>query len=400
MHRELLSAEVQSFIRSHEHVRDEEIVLKNQSISGVPASVIATQISGRKKAREKLPTYYKTPFIVFPPGKNLEQSSSEKTAAFKTDFLRGNIPLSSKGSCADLTGGFGIDSFFFQSLVSVHYVEPDRSLLEIAQHNHQLLGALNIFYYPSTAEDFLRTASQSFDFIFIDPSRRAEGNKKVFQFSDTIPNVIDLLDLIFERTPFLLIKASPLLDIQLGMKQLKSVKKVIIVSVDNDCKELLYFCQRDYCGEPSLETYNLKGNQTDFFGFRLSEERDAEIYFSEPRQFLFEPNASLLKAGAFKALGHRFSLFKLQASTHFYTSDKWVPDFPGRIFQIEKLIKPDPKSIQEIFPEGKANITTRNYPLSVDELRKKTRLKDGGDRYLIGFSGVNKKYLAAATRLR
>jgi len=396
---DLLSAAIQTFIRQHALDDTSQLVLKLNSFHGVPMSAIAEQIMGRKKAKEKLPMYYRTNAIVYPPGLNLEQSSSEHTARFKSTFVLDAIPQ--KDLCADLTGGFGVDSFFFsKAFKQVYYIEPNKDLLEIVQHNHQQLAAKEIKYFNTSAEEFLKSCKQSFDCIYIDPSRRSIGNKKVFSFADCEPDVTSLQQKIFEKTSQLLIKSSPLLDIQQALKDLLFVKRIFVISVENECKELLFLCEQNFADEPTIEAINLLNDNThNSFTFQRSAERAAKATYSEPLAFIYEPNASVLKAGAFKLISTWFKIEKLHPSTHLYTADKLVPNFPGKSFKIVAHVKPNPKTLKEFFPQGQANLTTRNYPLTVKELRNKTRLQDGGEKFLIGFSGIHKKFLVVAEKV-
>jgi len=394
----LLQPEVQQFIREHEQDDEKKLILKHRTIHNVPSSIIAEQIIGRRKAKTKLPLYYSSQGIVYPPGLNLEQSSSEETAVFKAKTLKSIIGADNE--IADLTGGFGIDSFFFSRVFNkVHYIEPNASLLSVARHNHETLQAKNIEYHNSNAEDFLRSFPKKLDCVFIDPSRRTKSNQKVFKLSDCEPDVPGLLSTVFQKADCLLIKTSPLLDIQQGIRELKNVERVWVISVENECKELLFFCQKGFVAEPMINAINLHHDPVSF-EFSLSEEKETVAKFSEPLTFLYEPNASILKAGAFKLVGEKFSIFKLHPSTHLYTSQELIQNFPGRIFKITHPVKPDSKTLKEIFTEGKANVITRNYPLSPEELKKKTKLKDGGDLYLIGFTTQKEKCLVASTRIK
>lgn len=364
-----------------------EILLKHKNIEGIPASFVVDQIVGRRKAKDKLPEFYDTTKIIYPPQLNLEQSSSQQTAAFKAKFLKENLSQSFNNG-VDLTGGFGVDSYYVSKLFDrYNYVEPDHEMWKIARHNHHILSANNIAHHLSTAEAFLQTLGKV-DFIFIDPSRRSKTNQKVFSFADCVPDILQLQQSIFEKATFVLIKASPLLDIQLGLKELRYTKQVVVLSVDNDCKELLYFCDATFSGEPKITAVNLGLASENSFQFLLSEEQATTPVYAELETFLYEPNASILKAGAFKLLATRLGIKKLHQNTHLYTSTELYSDFPGRIFRIVAITKPDKKALSQYFPEGKANVSTRNYPLTVDELRKKTRLKDGSDKYLIGFTDI------------
>jgi 16S rRNA G966 N2-methylase RsmD len=396
----LSSEEVQDYIRKHEFVDDRQLVLREKNILGLPASRIAEQIRGRRKAREKIPLYYKTAGIIYPPSLNLEQSSSESAARYKADVAQGMLGNRST-SCVDLAGGFGVDSYFFSlAFRSVHYVDRNLELLQIAQHNHSQLGATNISYHHTSAEEFLSQTTEAFDLMYVDPSRRTRANKKVFRFSDCEPDVTDLTRQLLAKARLLVIKASPLIDISIGLTELTKTQGVHIVSVENECKEILFLCDRDFEGQPTIHTVNIQRGARERFSFTKNQELAAQVEFSDPLTYLYEPNASVLKAGAFKLVGMEFHLYKLHPNTHLYTSHELQPDFPGRIFKLLGMVKPDPKQLQSYFKDGKANIMTRNYPLTAEALKKKTKLKDGGQNYLIAFSSTSKKIVAAARRIR
>lgn len=392
----LLSEKVQQFIHQHANDDERELVLKYKAIDGVPLARIAEQIAGRRKAKDKLPIFYSTPAILYPPGINLEQSSSEQTAKFKTEVIKEEAI--NYGTAVDLTGGFGVDVYFFSRVFNkVEYIEPDELLLQIVEHNHHQLGAANISHHHTKAEVFLE-ASWKADLVFIDPSRRSKG-QKVFKLSDCEPDVTALYNIIFEKTEYLLIKTSPLLDIQQALRELPTAQKVYIVSVANECKELLFLCRKTVLHEPEIIAVNILSTHTEKFSFTKTQEQQTTATYSLPLEYLYEPNAAILKAGAFKIAAQKYGLFKIDVSTHLYTSSEYRADFPGRVFHVESLIKNDPKVIQTYFPEGKANVMTRNYPLTAEELKKKVKLKDGGDKFLIGFSAPKEKFLAVAKRM-
>ncbi len=392
----IASKEVQEFIFAHQDADEKKLLLQRSETLGLSSSLIAQQIAIRRKAEDKLPLFHETKGIVYPPSLNWEQCSSEATGNFRTEMVSREVGKD-KLKVADLTGGFGIDSLFLSKKArSLDYIEPDQNLLEIAQHNHNQLKCSHIQYHNSKAEIFLDRCKPGYDLIYVDPSRRNSTTKKVFRLADCEPNINDLLPRILEFTKFVLIKTSPLLDIQQGLNELTSVKKVIVVSVSNECKELLYLMQKGFSKEPIIETYNLDklGKIKQSFSFTFDEEKNTNSNFGEPGTYLYEPNASILKAGAFKMIGEKFELQKLHVNTHFYTSSLFKENFPGRIFKIDE-VDFDPKN----FAEKKANVITRNYPLKAEELKKKLKLSDGGDKYVIGFSAVKKIYVALATRL-
>lgn len=394
----IIHPDVQKFIREHESDDTRELVLKHASLFGLPSSVIADQINGRKKAKEKIPLYHHTAGIIFPPSINLEQCSSQHTAEYKLKFIREqHIPMD---RAVDLTGGFGIDSLFLsKQFESVEIVEQDQNLLFLAQHNHEILNAKNIQYYCEESSDFISETTSLYNLAYIDPSRRVVGNQKVFKLSDCSPNVVQWQKEIFRKCEFVLIKTSPLLDIESGLRELLFVKTVVVVSVENECKEVLFLSQRNHQAEPEIIAINLK-EEAETFVFTVSKEKSATSSLGDPLEYLYEPNASILKAGAFKSIAAKYGLTKIHPSTHLYTHDSLVTDFPGRIFKIEAHVKSDSQAILPYFPNEKGNVAIRNYPLTADQLKKKSGLKDGGEKYLLGFSGQHKKFLVVANRLK
>lgn len=395
----ILKSETQAFIREHEKDDIQKLLLQHKSIHGVPTAVIADQISGRRKSKLKLPTLYGLAGIVFPPSLNLEQCSSEATGLFKTDLLK-QLGINLR-KVADLTGGFGIDTYFLGAIAErVHFVETESSLLALARHNHKVLGARTIQYHHQKAENFLNDWKERFDLIYVDPSRRKNG-KKIFRLSDCEPDIISLQKHYFDRSDNWLVKTSPLLDISQGCKELTSVKQVFVLSVENDCKELLFHIENSFQDEPTIHAVDLQKNGIveSFVSFKSSVEKVSKVHFSDPQKYLYEPNISILKAGAFKWIGQEFELSKLAPNTHLYTSEKIVHDFPGRIFRILQSTKPD-KIALKLFSDGYANILTRNYPLTVEAIKKKTGLKEGGEKYLICTQGENQKFTLMAERIK
>lgn len=373
--------------------------LQFDSVEGIPFARIAEQIAGRQKAKPKLPQYYATEGIVYPPAVNLQQSSSERTAKFKADLLT-TVGLSRYQLCADLTGGFGVDSFYLSGLFdNLHFAEPDTGLLRLARHNHERLGRRNIIYYNTDAASFLASTDIQFDLVYIDPSRRAGGKDKTIELTSYAPDVRTLTAFIPHRARHLLIKASPMLDIQRGIRVLPDVSRVTVVSVNNEVRELLFFCDPGHSGEPLLEAVDLIKEKRSGFIFSRSEEKDAAVVYASPLKYLYEPAASILKAGAFKLVAFRFGLHKLHPNTHVYTSDKLVEDFPGRVFEIKAVAGRMSPEFRGFFADGKANVIVRNYPLSSDQLRAKAGLLDGGNDYLIGLGTGIGKVIVAATRL-
>ncbi len=395
---QITDAAFQNFLLAHEAADEDTLVLKQKEICGLPSSAMATQISGRKKAKAKLPLWYKTKGIVYPPTANLEQCSSQAASIFKAHVVDMNV--STKLTAADITGGFGVDTFLFATpFERVHYVEPNAELFEIAKHNHHQLGARNIAHHCLSAEKFIEHSIPC-DLVYVDPSRRDANARKVYKLSDCSPDISQLQHTIFKTCKYLLVKGSPLLDIQQGLREIPFVQKVFVVAVGNECKELLFFCNRDYEGEPLIESVDLfeNGEVRFSFPFTLAEEKNALTELGGPKKYLYEPTASIMKSGAFKLVSEKFGLTKLDVNTHLYTSAVVVANFPGKVFLIECL-DPDKKQLKEFLPEGKVNVVTRNYPLSPEEIKKKLRLRDGGSKFLIGFSSTKKKHTAVCSRV-
>ncbi len=396
----LSSGPVRKYLIEHEHSSVQEVVLKNKEILGIPASQLFDQIAVRRKAREKLPLYYNTPNIIYPPRENFEQSSSEATARFKSEIAATLINLESSEGL-DLTGGFGVDTYFLSRVMTqIHAVEPNQALTDIARFNHKLLGSTNINYHSMTAEEFVDSTSDQYAFALVDPSRRTMTGQRIVRFSDARPDIIQLAPRVLRVSRWLMIKASPLLDLQAGMSQIPNVRKVYVVSVSNECKEILFLCGNSSTSNPETVAVNiLSDGSRQSFEFTTDEERTHNAVIGEPSVYLYEPNASILKAGAFKTIGVRYDLIKVHPNTHLYSSSQLIPDFPGRVFRIIAFVRPEHKEIRKYIEDNRASVATRNYPLSAPDLARKMGVTDGGEKFIIAFTGPRKKYVAIAERL-
>lgn len=386
-------ADVQEFIASHENSDVQALVLAHREILGVPSAWIATQIQGRRKAREKLPLWYRTPGIVYPPALGMEQCSSELTGRYKQQLLHGH-------QAADLSAGLGVDALFLsQSFHRLEYVEPDLALLELARHNHLLLGAENIGYHGQSADAFLHSDTSAFDLIYLDPSRR-QGQRRVYHLGECAPNVVALRNTLLTKSLQVLIKASPLLDLKQAQRELGSVDQFIVLAVENECKEILIHLRRNpESRQPTIHAVDLdKGGEPTPFAFTWEQEKSAKSTYCSPLMYVYEPNAAILKSGAFKLIGEQYELAKLAPDTHLYTSEEQKPEFPGRLFRVIEQVSLHSK-LHEQFENGYANILTRNYPMSVPEILRKTGLKEGGQHYLI-CTRSEKPLVMVAERLR
>lgn len=338
------------------------------------------QVEGRERTADKLPTFAAIEDWWYPVRLSCEQCSSEETARYKASLVSGE-------KMADLTGGYGVDTYFLSdSFSSIDYVEQNTELCRIAAHN---FSNKPITIHNSTAEEFLQTAGQ-YDLIFIDPARRDSHGGKVFRLEDCTPNVVELLPTLLAHGKQLMIKLSPMLDLTQAVKELSQAKwDIHIVAIKNEVKELLLLS-----GEAGQITAIDLAKKEQAFVFSRAEELNCEAIHvrstinSEALHFLYEPNAAILKAGAYKLVGTRFGLKKLDANTHLYCSDTFVENFPGRVWRIVE--KQDLKQ---------ANVICRNYPLTPEQLKKKLHLRDGGTAYVIGCKVAGKPMILYAERL-
>jgi 16S rRNA G966 N2-methylase RsmD len=370
----LLSKDVVSFIQQHKNMSVADLMLKMPAFS-IDSKWIAAQIEGWQKAMHKLPLWANTDGIIFPVRLSMEQCSSERTGLFKASLVRGSCMV-------DLTGGLGVDTFYIsKSFKKAYYIEQQEELGEIATHNFSVLGQTNISTLIGNSAELLLTLGEKIDLIYLDPARRKE-TQKVFKLSDCEPDITSLQDLYFSVSTHILIKTSPMLDITEAQKQLQGVKDIYIVSIDNECKEVLYLLEKDYVGKPNFICVHDYKKILQTLSFTAEAEQTHKAEFANPDTFLYEPNPSILKAGGFNSVAQQHKVSKLQASSHLYTSNEIVREFPGRIFTIKHIIGYNKKEVQAIVPGGKANIQTRNFPDSVENIRKKTGLKDGGNIFI------------------
>jgi 16S rRNA G966 N2-methylase RsmD len=395
-----MDKQTEKFIR--EHLRDDVIQLGLQSkrYPDVDIQLAIKQISGLQKVKCKIPQLYENDEILFPRQLSIEQSSSEMTAKYKAGLFSGN-------AFADLTGGFGID-FYFLSQHFKHgmYVECDEELCHLAKHNFNVLNIPSYEIHQTNADDFLMIMPDV-DLIFIDPHRRSNSGKKAVLISDCEPDASALAKKMLDKAPTVLIKLSPMLDIHQAIKEIPETVEVHILAVENECKEVLLVLKRkdevkilqQQENQVFIKTINfLKSGEYQQFDFIIEEENVAKPDFADsPAHFLYEPNAAIMKSGAFKTISARYKLKKLHVNTHLYTDATLQNHFPGRIFRVKEVFgnsKVDLKKLKEKYP--KANVSTRNYPLSVDDFRKKTGIKDGGDDYLFALKTSSEKNIIIA----
>ncbi|HEX8329109.1 MAG TPA: class I SAM-dependent methyltransferase [Hymenobacter sp.] len=366
------------YVAAHLHDDPAHLALQARRHPGLPVPELVRQIQARQKARAKLPAWADNPDLIFPPALSVEQASSARTAAFKASLVEGQ-------RLADLTGGFGADSVHFAARVAhVDYVERDPKLANIVRYNLAQLEVPNVAVHATDALDFLKTTPHHYDWLYLDPARRDTAARKIFLLRDCEPDVVKLLPLLLHKADRVLLKTSPMLDIEHAVQGLGHVRRLWVVAVDNEVKEVLYELGQEPAVDPERYALNLRrdGTQQEF---RLNRAREARATprYAEAQQYLYEPNAAVLKAGAFKSIGTAFELLKLHQNSHLYTSDVLRPNFPGRIFKVLATEKADGTALKAYLgPEARAHVTTRNFPESVADFRRHTGIREGGDIYL------------------
>ncbi|WP_299822717.1 hypothetical protein [uncultured Pontibacter sp.] len=384
----LFTPEEKQFIQKHLHQAPATLMLQASRYPQLPVLELVQQIQARQKAAAKLPLWAQNPDVVFPVTLSVEQSSSEPTAAFKASLVTGNLLI-------DLTGGFGVDSLYFaKQFKQVIHLEQNQELQEIAAYNFNLLGAANIQSMHATAEAFLQHYTGKADVIYLDPARRGGRDEKLHLLQDCEPDVLHLLPLLFEKAEAVLLKTSPMLDIDQALEQLKHVHQLWVVAVQNEVKEVLYLLQANAPAPDAVKrnAVNLSpqaASQT--LSFTRTAEEAASPVYTDPQEFVYEPNAAILKAGAFRFLSQQYKLNKLHPNSHLYTSAVLVPDFPGRSFRCTAVCRYNKKELMRYLPAKKANVTVRNFPEPVAEIRRKTGIKEGGDIYLFFTTDMHQK---------
>ncbi|GAA4046206.1 SAM-dependent methyltransferase [Hymenobacter glaciei] len=366
------------YVAAHLYDDPAHLALQARRHPGLPVPELVRQIQARQKARTKLPAWADNPELIFPPALSVEQASSARTAAFKAGLVDG-VRL------ADLTGGFGADSAAFATRVAqVDYVERNPALAEVVRYNFGQLALDNVAVHAADAVAFLKESPYHYDWLYLDPARRDTAARKIFLLHDCEPDVVRLLPLLLHKADKVLLKTSPMLDIEHAVQGLGHVRRLWVVAVDNEVKEVLYELGQEPAVDPERYALNLRrdGSQQEF---RLNRAREARAIprYAEAQQYLYEPNAAVLKAGAFRSIGTAFELLKLHQHSHLYTSDVLRTDFPGRVFKILAVEKADGAVLKaHLGPEARAHVTTRNFPDSVADFRRRTGIREGGEVYL------------------
>ena len=368
----ILHSDVQKFIIENTTAEVSKLAFLKNPFPNLDYKVILNQIECRQKSKTKLPTWFSNKNNIYPSKISIEQTSSEVTAKYKASIITGE-------SLIDLSGGFGVDALCFsESFKKVIHCEMDTVLSEIVTHNFKNFNVKNVQCIAGDSLEILRGLKQKFDWIYIDPSRRNDAKGKVFLLNDCTPNVPKLLNEYFTFAENILIKTAPILDLTAGLQELNFVKKIHIIAVDNEVKELLWEIEKNYNDAIKIITKNFTKTTTEHFEFDFNSPAVAK--YGLPQKYLYEPNSAIMKSGGFDEIAVQFDLKKLHQHSHLYTCDTLKP-YPGRIFTVEKNISYTKKEIKLHLEKTKKNITTRNFPETIEHIRKKWNIKEGGAEY-------------------
>lgn len=443
----------QNFIRQHQDDDVRQLAFLGSKYPDVDMPFALDQIRGRKMARVKLPRWASLEGIIYPPHISMEQCSSESTALYKAELAARllGLPASSSGiemkaeneiEFVDLTGGFGVDFSYIAARLGVKsmYVERQAHLCEAAKENFGRLGLKNAIvkngdgievlhsFLPkkddaASADDSLGITydqprsllktNLGLKIIFIDPARRDDAGNKVVSLKDCTPDVTVLQEEMLSKADYVIIKLSPMLDWHRAISELSHVREVHIISVNNECKELLLVLSARNMGD--MEASSADGEVKHAGNLRIYCVNDAQSFVCdeldmesspvriappvlEEMQYLYEPNASLMKAGCFGVLSDRYDARMLSKNSHLFVSQAPIEAFPGRSFRIIAISSFNKKELKRhLSGITKANIATRNFPLSVAELRKRLKLKDGGETYIFVTTLSNESHVLMIT---
>lgn len=385
-----MTREFINFVLTHENEDTARLLLSAARYPDIDMPQAVQQIEGRRTAREKWPSLLRCEDFRYPPRLNREQASSEATAQYKSSLISNTV--------ADLTGGMGIDTLAFAATAQkVDYMERNPQLCALMEHNLKALGIENVTVHCADSMEYLwHLPEKSHTTIYIDPARRSATGRKVAAFEDCEPNILQHKELLLSHCKQLIVKASPMIDIDLAVKQLDMVKEVHVVGVKGECKEVLFVCGGEPQGEPRMVCCNQSSlnNRSipNILTFTRSEEAATEgRYCHSVGFYLYEPDATLMKGGPFKIICQRYGLELLGQNTHLYTSDKPIDDFPGRVFEVLQELKLSRKEVTAVIPNGKAHVVTRNYPAEAVVLQRQLGLREGGDIFVVATTVGNRK---------
>jgi hypothetical protein len=392
------------FIRLHAHDDVKTLALQGARNADVDMPFALNQIAGRQTAQKKLPAWAAVDDILYPPHLSMEQCSSEPTARYKAELAAQAIQAAHQSSSpvtlVDLTGGFGVDfSFMARAFQQAVYVERQVHLCELASHNLAALGVA-AEVVNADAETYLQEMG-NVTMVFLDPARRDNQGGRTYGIADCTPNVLEMLPSLLQKAEMVMLKLSPMLDWKKTVSDLDGtlahagytefgVMEVHIVAVDNECKELLVLIGRKT--EVPL-TVVCKNDEAVFAYMPVSELLSAASYVApQPGNQLLVPNAALMKAGCFAELEHRYGVHQIAVNSHLMVSDARIVDFPGRHFTVDAICTMNKKELREALRDiRQANVAVRNFPMSVDELRKRLKIKEGGSVFIFATTLTDQK---------
>ena len=385
------------FIRIHADEDVRQLAFLGKKNPEVDMAYALDQIAGRQKARVKIPSWASIDGIVYPPHISMEQCSSEQTARYKARIAGNGEKI------VDLTAGFGVDMAFMSAgFKQAVHVEMQPQLCAISSENYKCLGLNHVQVVCNDGVGYLHQMEHA-DLIFIDPARRDQHGARTYGIADCTPNVLEIIDEMLQKADRVMIKLSPMLDWQKTVADVGNVSQVHIVSVGNECKELLLEVKKGK--DEKVKVFCVNDDQV--FSYEIGETHPftpSPLHSFTPSPlhsftFLYEPNASVMKAGCFNLISHRFGITQPDANSHLFLSDKLVEGFPGRGFVIERVSTMNKRELKEALAGiDKANIAVRNFPLSVADLRKRLKLKDGGDVYIFATTDAKKGHLVMVCR--
>ncbi len=387
------NSETISYIK--QHIQDDlvQLTLKKKGDPNIDYSFAIQQIGARQKAKNKLPEWVKNFDLIFPSTLSIEQCSSQQSAQFKASQFSGDHLI-------DLSAGFGVDGLYLASKYKkTTLIEPQEDLCAILSHNILALKLSSMEVFQSTGVAFLESFQKNNEekiTIYIDPDRRGKQGEKMVQISDCEPNILTIKDQLLNIADQIIIKLSPMLDIRKMIQAIPEIQEIIILGVHNECKEILAIINQNYHNDQdvTIKAIQLKQELIIPFEFRISEEQAAiPRIASEIQQYLYEPNPSIMKSGGFKMISNRFNIDKIDYHSHLYTSNQYISHFPGRCFQVIDSFGFTKSEISEKIEKGGFyNLSTRNFPIDTDQLRKQLKIKEGGEKYLFGTT-MNQKHL-------
>jgi len=375
------------------------VVLQQKRYPDVDMKLVAQQLEGQAQASVKWPTLVHYEDFFYPPRINREQSSSETTARYKADIVNkirqdSHNPTNSLFTIADLTGGMGIDSFALaqiNSSIDVSYIEQNTELASITDYNRIILGLKNMHCLCGDCIAWIKQQQDAIDLLYIDPARRDNQGRKVAAFADCTPNILEHKQLLLSHGRKILVKASPMIDIDLAVSELGNVTDVYVVAVHNECKEVLFLCDTE-SSETLIHCIDLDSSYSEPFCFTRAEEQKAEANLCHTiGHYLYEPHSALMKAGPYKLISQHWKVEQLSHNTHLYSSNTLQPDFPGRVWEILSETTLNKKAVDVNITEGKAHVIARNYPVDAATLQRQLGLKEGGELFVVATTMGSRK---------